>query len=1010
MKPPTRAAHSAHEKPAGCSGCTLASRGHGFVPADGPPHAPILLFGEAPGYDEAAVGRPFVGAAGSMLERILRRNAWGRANYRIANTIQCVPPKLYLDGAPWQADATAHCRQYVDPVFDEPHQVVVPMGASALKRVLGLSGTKGVRVQDFHGTVTRDPSDRFWVVPTYHPSFLQRGAHNMLGTVSFDLQRAHEVAAQGWTGEPIDTIEDPPVEWFAAWVDNYLAAVAADPEGVWLAVDIETPDKAGGKDEGELGSKDQSYQILRINLACHPDEGVTVPFEGGYLPVIRKALESSGVKVLWNDDYDLPRLGAASFYPAGPLYDFMWGWHLLQSDLPRGLGFVAPFYSRFGAWKHLSGSRATYYAALDGPQTLRCAFGISRDLQLGGQWDTFLRHVHLLKRLVLAPAQTVGLGVDRPALEAFAHDLDVKARRLLHDLQGLVPDSVRPLTPKDGLTHPPAEGAQHPQARTVNLRTGAPLKSVAKPIKQDLFAQTAVVVERLIVKEVLACTACGAVEIQRRHRCADKTLVPSVTLQVATVTRWFWQEPFSPDSPKQILAAILSKGHKPGKSKTSDESTDRKTLEGLAKRSKDPFYPTLLQYRAVGKVKGTYADGTLARLDVENRIHPQATFKPSTQRLSYTNPNITNVVSRDAGKESLAAGFRACITAGPDCRLLEVDFSGIEAVLTGWFARDPIYIRLAKLGVHAALASHVLDAPYDPRWDDHTLAAFLKAIKARAKGGLYDRCKRVVHGSGYGLTPYGMQQTYSEMFPTVKSAAQLQETYFAMAPGIPQFQAAMQRYAYDHGSLGGPVPSKEAGWGPGYHPFAYKHWFWAVTTYQPISEAQRIWRVKHGQPWVEIQGKLFAVQLGEDAKRVIAFFPQSTAAGILKEALLALLSSPDHPLYIGDAYFGRTPLRAPIHDSLLLEVPHQAWDRVVERVYRAMLAPIRTMPCPIDWHQGPYLGIGVEGKAGANWAAMEPFEEPGLAGEIGIVPVDPLDDDDVGDETEDQAVLQVEVA
>lgn len=345
------------------------------------------------------------------------------------------------------------------------------------------------------------------------------------------------------------------------------------------------------------------------------------------------------------------------------------------------------------------------------------------------------------------------------------------------------------------------------------------------------------------------------------------------------------------------------------------------------------------------------------------------------------------------------------------CRLLEVDFSGIEAVLTGWFARDPTYIRLAKLGVHAALASHVINDPFDVRWDDPTLRAFLKDIKRRTQpSGVYDRSKRMIHGTGYGLTPYGLQQTYPEMFKTIKAAKELQDIYHGMAPGIGAFQTQVQRYAYDHGCLGGPVPTKESGWGPGYHPYAYKHWFWAVTTYQAISEAQRMWRAKHNHPWVEIQGKLFAVQQGADANRAIAFFPQSTAAGILKEALLALFADPGGPLYVGDAYFGRTPLRAPIHDSLLLEVPTRVWDRVVERVYRAMLAPVVAMPCPPEWHQGPFLSIGVEGKAGRTWAAMETLEEPGLAGEIGIVPVDPLKDADAGDEVEDGAALGVAVA
>jgi len=46
--------------------------------------------------------------------------------------------------------------------------------------------------------------------------------------------------------------------------------------------------------------------------------------------------------------------------------------------------------------------------------------------------------------------------------------------------------------------------------------------------------------------------------------------------------------------------------------------------------------------------------------------------------------------------------------APPAYRLVEVDFNSIEAVLTGWFANDPDYIRIAKLSVHAVLASYII--------------------------------------------------------------------------------------------------------------------------------------------------------------------------------------------------------------------------------------------------------------------------------------------------------------
>ncbi len=134
--------------------------------------------------------------------------------------------------------------------------------------------------------------------------------------------------------------------------------------------------------------------------------------------------------------------------------------------------------------------------------------------------------------------------------------------------------------------------------------------------------------------------------------------------QVATVTRFFWQEPFNPDSPKQVLAYILAQGHTPGKSKqTGEPSADRETLNKLWAETAQPFYHHMVQYRAVGKVRGTYVMGTEKRLDGDDRIHPTTTFKPSTMRTSQVNPNLQNVVADKGGGESLAAGFRLVVVA-----------------------------------------------------------------------------------------------------------------------------------------------------------------------------------------------------------------------------------------------------------------------------------------------------------------------------------------------------------
>ena len=134
------------------------------------------------------------------------------------------------------------------------------------------------------------------------------------------------------------------------------------------------------------------------------------------------------------------------------------------------------------------------------------------------------------------------------------------------------------------------------------------------------------------------------------------------------------------------------------------------------------------------------------------------------------------------------------------------------------------------------------------------------------------------------------------------------------------------------------------------------------------------------------------------AERVLAFYPQSIAAGILKEAMLRLFADRDSPSYIGDAYFGQTPLRAPIHDSLLLEIPDRAWDRTVEIVCMEMQRPVIEQPLPPSWgRSGECVAIGVAAKAGTDWAAMEEIQVPGYESDWHAEPVEDEDEDDWSD-------------
>lgn len=370
--------------------------------------------------------------------------------------------------------------------------------------------------------------------------------------------------------------------------------------------------------------------------------------------------------------------------------------------------------------------------------------------------------------------------------------------------------------------------------------------------------------------------------------------------------------------------------------KTDTPSTDKKTLEALV--SKAPIFQDLLDYRAVQKVKSTYVDGTIERLakgrQQDGRLHAKFLRRPSTLRLSCVDPNLQNVVA-DRGENQLAAGFRKVIVASPGCVLIESDFSAIEAVLSGYFMGDPNFIRLAALGVHGYHASHVVGRPANLSWSDSELGKYLKQIK-REEPIQYDKSKRCTYGTLFGMGPFGLHKTYPELFPNLRTAAANQDLLYGICPKLKEWHNGLRYKAWKQGYLGG-----------GDHPFGFKHWFWDVFT------------------WNKWKGDW---DLGKDAKRVVAFYPQSTAGGILYESCLELMTGERS---IGHTYYGSTPIRALIHDSILLEIEEKYLDFVLSRLVEVMT---RKLP-----NVGG-LSIGVAIKVGKSWADME---EVGLE-DIGV--------------------------
>jgi DNA polymerase len=679
------------QKPDACRGCDLALRGTGFVPPDGPASARLVFMAEAAGPEEVIVGRGLVGAAGGVHTRVLHRAGINRELTRTTNAIWCLPPGMWFDEkAPWYFPALSHCAVHRSRALaDVPDNgVVVALGGVALRTVLNLHGTPGVRVDEFHHTVNRDPTDRFWVVPTFHPSHLQRGAMSLLEVVSDAYRLSDRIATHGFTRSAVSLVVDPSREFVERWVDSHLARVAADPDGTHLSLDTEFEKKATDESTTDQAATAASA-LTRINLANDQTTGLSYPYAGEYRALTERLLAGmarlGGICWLWFKYADWEHLRRAGHTLDGIVaYDGAVAWHYLQSDLPMGLGFVAPLASDMGPWKHWSEDKARFgqYAAADAVQNWRTCLWVFKALLAAGQWTVFEQDWHARDEYVLRPSHAMGVPINRTALEAFHQDLQHKYAHVLSEIKTIGAQGV--LKPKAGYAKKPTR-EQPPQSIL-----GGRSKKTPDDAKATYIAENVTLVEREVIQAVRVCRTCGARAVGKKHRCGKKFGGAPVVLALEDqrVLRWWWAVPFNPSSWQQVLSYIEGKGHQPGVSrKTRQPTTDAASLKKLAAETGDPLYQLLLDGRAIEKVDSNYAVGTLSRLDEDDRIHPEITPRTSTLRDSSIGPNLQNVIADKSGPAGLASGFRTCIVSRDGIPALGGAIPLYEAWLDRWGLR-----------------------------------------------------------------------------------------------------------------------------------------------------------------------------------------------------------------------------------------------------------------------------------------------------------------------------------
>src|ERR1017187_5700181 len=652
-------------------------------------------------------------------------------------------------------------------------------------------------------------------------------------------------------------------------MEKWMADLGYTPD-MPLAVDIETPETDKINEEDSDDPDKTSYTIIRCGFSFRSGTAASYPWTEPYISFTRNLLAAATTCVLWNGGFDRPRLSSASCPIKGKVIDTMWMFHFLQRDLPKSLEFVAPFYTDVAPWKHLSQAEPAFYNATDNDVTLRCYEAMRDWLIRQGRWERFQRHCSDTAE-ILGEMSTAGVLVDVEARSTLQNGLRAEIAVLDSTIQAAIPRELLPVK---------------------ELKTERTLKEMSDDERSGWYT----------VEVNCNC--------KRLRKSTGRCLICDGT---GTAIHYNKRLPFNWNSTDQTQELARHYGFIIPKKRGEDrEALESKTLRKFGKRK--PVFLDIWNARKRYKLISTYD----WQLDSESKVHTKYGFWPSTWRKGSREPNLQNIPKRN----ELAAAFRRTIIAAPGHVLIEADSAAIEAVFVGYCAQSPRYIRACKAGIHDIFMSHVRASREGGRGIDIALADkdLIDACRAAKKEDasrpllqqIRDSCKRCIHGTNYGLSPFGMHDEYPDEFPTQKVANDLQEMYLNLFPEIKQWmrvtreQADRQTFLDNH--------------------YQYRHYFYAVTK----------WNSKY-QRW----------DLGTDAKRCIAFLPQSDASALQTEDLLTLAADP----------LIRPMLRLIIHDSFVLECPIDRVDYACGGLYQTMSRP------------RPELGglsIGVEIKYGSN--------------------------------------------
>lgn len=334
--------------------------------------AELLIVGEAPGREEIAAGRPFIGRSGQVLDHALRAVKLDRSRINIVNVSHHRPKDneikhFFPKGKPSKEieEGVAFLKAFI---AETRPKAILAVGNTSLWALCGMRDISVRRgsVYSYEGIP---------VVACVHPAYVLR-KESQRGLFIHDVGKFRNVARDGARTPLVrDLVINPTADDMSRMREDILRSG-------WVSVDIEN----------------YAHKLACVGFATHPERAYCVPYEGGGRECIRDLLLLPVPKIFHNAPYDVPYLRhKCNLEVRGELHDTLGMQRALYPELPASLSVLtslytdSPYYKDEGSdWEQsLDWDQFWRYNAMDCAVTIECAEVLRTRLKDSGLWDVY---------------------------------------------------------------------------------------------------------------------------------------------------------------------------------------------------------------------------------------------------------------------------------------------------------------------------------------------------------------------------------------------------------------------------------------------------------------------------------------------------------------------------------------------------------------------------------------------------------------------------------------------